>query len=63
MNHPYIDQAIRDVIAGEPGSVVRAGPVTRVANCSDYADSTGHLNSTGAIGRAIGDWYAVHAAP
>jgi hypothetical protein len=63
VNHPYIDQAIRDVIAGQPGFDVRAGPVTRVASCSDYADSTGHLNSTGAVGRAIGDWYAVNAAP
>jgi hypothetical protein len=56
-NHPFIDQAINQVVGG---SVVR-GPSPEVRTCDDYADNIGHLtDSKGPIGQTIGNWYNAH---
>ena len=54
-NHPYIDQAIAQVVGG----TVVAGPSPEVLGCGDYADNIGHLLSpdSGTIGRNIAAWY------
>jgi hypothetical protein len=57
-NHPFIDQAIAQVVGG----TVKAGPSPEVRSCADYEDNIGHLVSPGkeAIGRTIGAWYNSH---
>ena len=61
VNHPYISQAIDQVIAqGTPGFDVRRGPNPTVSSCSGYADNIGHLADGGTVGQAIGNWYAVN---
>jgi hypothetical protein len=58
-NHPYIDQAIAQVVGG----TVLAGPSPEVRTCADYLDDglyVGHLieGAKGPIGQAIGSFYA-----
>jgi hypothetical protein len=62
VNHPYINQAIDQVIAGGSGGFdVRRGPSPTVPSCADYQDSTGHISPTGVVGQFIGNWYASNA--
>ncbi|MGQ0669846.1 MAG: hypothetical protein ACT4PO_09280, partial [Actinomycetota bacterium] len=54
-NHPFIDEAIARVVGGD----VVAGASPEVRTCSDYRDSTGHLenDARGPIGLSIGNFY------
>jgi hypothetical protein len=62
VNHPYIAQAIDQVVAGgTPGFDVRRGPNPTVSSCAGYADTTGHLADGSGVGQAIGNWYATNA--
>jgi hypothetical protein len=63
VNHPYLKQAIDQVIAGGVGFDVRRGPDPTVQNCTQYVDSVGHLDSPGqqAAGQFMGNWYAANA--
>lgn len=56
-NHPFIDQAINQVVGG---TIVR-GPSPTVRTCADYEDNIGHLTDAKfAIGQTIGAWYNAH---
>jgi len=60
VNHPFIDQAIDQVVNG---TSVRRGPSPTVRTCADYLDDgqfVGHLvtGAEGPIGQAIGAFYA-----
>jgi hypothetical protein len=56
-NHPYIDQAIAEVVQDAPDLV--AGMSPEVASCSDYEDEVGHLTEEArpGLGLAIGQYY------
>lgn len=56
-NHPTIHQAIDRVV--NSSDIVR-GYDSQVTACSDYEDTTGHLNGTGQrnVGQRIGSFYA-----
>lgn len=57
-NHPYIDAAIAQIVAGETNVYGCLSP--HVTACSDYADATGHLTSSAqsVVGQQIGSYYA-----
>ncbi len=62
-NHPFIDQAIDQVIAAGVGFDVRRGADPTVADCSWYLDDgqyVGHLTNAakGPVGQAIGAFYS-----
>jgi hypothetical protein len=62
VNHPFIDQAIDQVVAGGSGGFdVRRGADPTVSSCADYSDYIGHLSDTSTVGRYIGSWYATNA--
>jgi len=60
-NHPYIDQAIAQVVGGD----VIAGDSPEVRTCDDYVDNVGHLqpSAKGPIGTNIGNFYVQMAPP
>ena len=55
--HPYIDQAIGQVAAADPGVI--AGYSPEVPTCSAYRDNLGHLDSAyhDVVGADIGSYY------
>jgi hypothetical protein len=55
-NHPYIDQAIANLVGGD----VAAGMSPEVRTCADYRDSRGHIDDRAlpAISLAVGQYYA-----
>jgi hypothetical protein len=60
-NHPYLDRAIATVL-GDAFDLV-AGPSPTVRTCSDYSDTTGHLDplpsaARGYVGGYVGAWFA-----
>jgi hypothetical protein len=58
-NHPYVDEAIAEVVNDAPDLVAGFSP--EVESCSDYADDLGHLtiDGRGPVGLAIGQYYAL----
>src|SRR5205085_8833394 len=60
-NHPYIAQAISQVVGGS----VLTGDDTHVNNCGDYRDSGGHLvdTATGPMGQSIASFYQGTSPP
>jgi hypothetical protein len=57
-NHPYVAQAIAQVVNDSPDLVAGISPV--VQSCAAYADDVGHLTPAGdgPVGMAIGQYYA-----
>ena len=57
-NHPFIDQAIAEVVGDSPDLVAGISP--EVQSCSDYSDNIGHLDpaARGPAGLSIGEYYA-----
>lgn len=58
VQHPYIDQAIAQVAAIEPG--VNAGFSPELPDCSGYRDNIGHLEPGyhSVVGTEVGQYYA-----
>jgi uncharacterized delta-60 repeat protein len=58
-NHPFIDQAIADVVHDSPDLVAGISPEVR--SCADYSDNIGHLTpaARGPAGSQIGQYYAL----
>jgi hypothetical protein len=56
-NHPYIDQAIAQVINDNPDLVAGVSPEVR--SCADYADDVGHIVPAGRgfVGGQVGQFY------
>ncbi|MGQ0668561.1 MAG: hypothetical protein ACT4PO_02620 [Actinomycetota bacterium] len=58
-NHPFIDQAISQVVAqGDPAITVGASP--EVASCTDYVDVKGHITAAASavVAADLGVFYA-----
>jgi hypothetical protein len=60
-NHPFLDQAILEVIHDSPDLAM--GPSPEVFRCEDYSDTTGHLDALpsaarGYVGGFVGAWFS-----
>ena len=62
--HPYIDQAIAKVVAGDKTGRLVTGASPEVRSCKDYSDAKGHLTSSASdpIGRSIAEFYILGGA-